>query len=370
MKICFLLQDTGNLYGAERATLDLAEGLSRRPGVSVKVVLIEETRLHIRQNRLRETLQQKGLAIDRIPMSGRFSWAAVKAIRARLLEQPVSLLHAAGYKATVLGGLAAGWGRHAPAVSTVHGWLFRADFKERFYGWTETLALRRYPRVIALSHFYENMLKTLGVPERRLVRIPSGLPAADVPEAGRAAELWGACRPFTFGMMGRFSSEKNHAMFLKAARAVVNQHPEARFLIVGSGGEEASIRRAIQRMNLEPAVELAGFEERESFFSRAHALVICSTIENLPYSALEAMAWCRPLLVTAAGGLPEVVQDGQNGYLVPLDDAERLATRMLDCLRHPARARKLGEAGRHSLEQKYMLDRVVADHYALYQSLL
>ncbi|MBN1270307.1 MAG: glycosyltransferase family 4 protein [Kiritimatiellae bacterium] len=369
MKVAFLMQDTGWVYGAERATLDLAGGLSARPGIDVHVVLIREERLGLSRSRYREALEERGIPFSDVPARAAFSRALVSGIRRRLDELGADVLHAVGYKADVHGGLAAGWGLTLPTVSTVHGWLFRPDFKERFYGWLDVRALRRMGRVVVLSRYYRDLLSARGVSSNRLALIPSGLDAARLPPRADAEEPRGRDRVFTIGMLGRLSSEKNHFMLLRAMRRVLDQGHAVRCVMAGDGPEGMRVEREIGRLGLGDAVRMAGYVDHKDFFRQTDVLVICSHIENLPYSVLEAMAWCRPVIATGVGGLPDLVRDGENGFLVAADDDASLGDRIGSLAAEPARAARMGGAGRRMLEAEFTLAKTVDRHVELYGSL-
>ncbi len=363
MRIVLLLQDTGKVYGAERATLDLAAGL-RAAGEEVTVLLIEETRLGPGASDLRDALRGLGLPFRSLPVAGRLSFALVQAVRATLRDLRADVLHTTGYKADLHGRWAAGWGRRWPVVSTVHGWLFRADLKEQFYGWLNLQALRRCARVIALSRHYEEMLQARGVPRARLVRIPSGFDPARCPPGPWPAD--GA--PYTIGLAGRLSEEKNHDLFLRAARRALDGGARLRFLLAGDGPLRATLEARCAELNLAAHVEMPGFLPREAFLSRVHAVALCSRIENLPYSILEAMAWARPVLATRVGGLPDLVEDGVTGWLVESGDEAALAARMMELAADAERARALGAAGRRKLEREFSVGAQIAAHRGLYRA--
>jgi glycosyltransferase involved in cell wall biosynthesis len=363
--ICFLLQDTGAIYGAERATLDLMAGLGAA-GLEVRGLLIEELRLGLSTSPIRDVLTANGIPYELLPVSGAFSHRLAAQVRRQVVGS--GILHAVGYKANVHGVIAAGMARRFPTVATVHGWLFRPDLKERFYKWIDLRALRRMDRVVALSCFYENLLARSGVPRKHLSRIPSGLPLAFRP-SGEAVSA-SARSLLTFGMLGRLSWEKNHMLCLEAARQLlVRQNGKARFLLAGEGPEQNQIVRAMAEMGLSAHIELRGFMDRRDFFSAIDALVICSRIENLPYSALEAMAWGKPVIATRVGGLPDLVADGENGLLVPANDAGALAQAMERFVRNPELVAQQGRVGRARLEAEFTLERCVQDHVRLYDTL-
>jgi hypothetical protein len=110
MRVVYLLQDTGSIYGAERATLDLLQGFSRRSEVQASALLIKELRITSKSNEFADALRQTcpcAVLPTRLP----FSLPLIKSIRKRLRETDADCLHTVGYKATVHGGCAAGFGR-------------------------------------------------------------------------------------------------------------------------------------------------------------------------------------------------------------------------------------------------------------------
>lgn len=146
MQVAFLVQDTGRVYGAERATLDLARGLA---GASCAVWLIEETRLGLARSDFKEALLAADLPCQSLPVDCAFCPALIRQLRERVAAERPDVVHTIGPKATTH----AAWGLkgRVPLVTTVHGWLFRPDLKERFYEWLELRAFRRFDRVVTLS---------------------------------------------------------------------------------------------------------------------------------------------------------------------------------------------------------------------------
>ncbi len=369
MKVAFLLQDTRSLYGAEQATLRLLEGLCPA-GVAVQVLLLREARLGAGSSPLADALRRLA-PVTEIPVQGRLSRTAVSQIREIMARERVDVLHSTGYKADWHAGLAARGGRLFPVVSTVHGWLFRWDLKERFFQALNIHALRQFSRVIVLSDFYERYLRRCGLGPLQLAHIPTGVRAERIVSRAEARKFWEAPgEVFTFGMLGRLSTEKDHDLLLRAAQRLardLDTSPRSwRILIAGDGPLREQLRQRIVRAGLRDRVELAGWLPAGDFFRRTHVLVQCSRVENQPMSVMEAMAWMRPVVATRAGGLPEMVQDGETGRLVRKGSSRGLAAALRDYLVAPAKAQADGVRARERLEQNYSFDRMIQDHIGLY----
>ncbi len=382
MKIVFLMQDIGAVYGAEQATLDLAEGI-RRQGADIRIWLIEEARLMNRSvdgensvpldsgrdaaNSLRDALDARHIPWASFPVKHALSFSLVRMIRNRLVSDAVSVLHCVGYKADVHGGWAARFGRVVPCVSTVHGWLYRPDIKEIFYGWINVQALRRFQQVVVLSRYYEGILSDRGV--QRLIRIPTGIPDPPLPEAVPTEGRRRPPAPLRIGMLGRLSSEKNHDLFLRAARKLIDRGTEAEFRIAGTGPERAAIQKRIDQWGLNGYVNLSGYVDSSDFMRDIDVLVLCSRMENLPYVILEAMRASRPVVATRVGGIPDLVEDGITGYLVAPYHADQLADRIEKISNDPDLAYGMGLAGRKKLECEFSRERAIKAHIELYEEL-
>jgi colanic acid/amylovoran biosynthesis glycosyltransferase len=173
-------------------------------------------------------------------------------------------------------------------------------------------------------------------------------------------------------MLGRLSSEKDHALLLRAAARLAQNletSPRSwRVVIAGEGPLREPLRRRIARLGLADRVQLAGAMSPREFFSQVQVLVQCSRVENQPMSVLEAMAWMRPTIATRAGGLPELVHDGETGRLIRKGSVRELAAAMKECLVAPEKARTAGLRARDCLERDYPFDQMIRDHVGVYEA--
>lgn len=351
------------LYGAERATLALARGL-RAAGQEVAFFLLEEARLNARTSAFRAEIEQARIPIRLLPISGRFSPSVAASLRDHVGGAGGQVLHVTGYKAALhalLSGI-------RPVVATVHGWLVRPDLKERAFECMERYCLRRFQRVVCLSNHYERLLLRAGVRRERLVRIPTGLHPANVPDRTRC--VFPPRDPFTVLLAGRFSEEKNHDLLLRATSRLVREGVQMRVILAGDGPLRPKIERRMAELNLTHHVRSVGFVPMAELLPQVHALVLCSKIENLPVSILEAMAWMRPVVATRVGGIPDLVEHGRTGLLVPSDDPAALADALRQLIEAPDHAADMGRAGRERLEAEFSFDRMIMHHCSLYEEVV
>lgn len=164
------------------------------------------------------------------------------------------------------------------------------------------------------------------------------------------------------GIVARLRPEKDHVTLLRAARIVVDELPRAKFLLIGDGGSRPELEALCTELRISPNVHFTGSRYDVPRLLRAIDVFVLSsvTVECFPIALLEAMACARPAVCTRVGGIPEMINDGETGYLVPPRDPVELAARLLKLLHDPQTARRMGRAARARVETEFTLDRSIA----------
>jgi glycosyltransferase involved in cell wall biosynthesis len=151
---------------------------------------------------------------------------------------------------------------------------------------------------------------------------------------------------------------------LEAFRLARDRAPEARLRFAGLATipeYEAAVHETVRRLGLEDAVEFLGAlppARLAAEYARCVFLALVSRQETLPVAIQEAMAVGRPVVASPVGGVPHLVREGENGFLVPWGDPERLATRFVELLRDRELRDRLGAAARRLAEEKFRLESV------------
>jgi len=157
--------------------------------------------------------------------------------------------------------------------------------------------------------------------------------------------------------IGRFSEQKGQLLLIEAMALACRSTPDLHLTLVGDGALRAPVEAAIARHGLGSRVTLTGWLDEAGVrdeLARAHALVLPSFAEGLPMVVMEAMAAARPVLATFIAGIPELVEPGKTGWLIPAGDAEGLARAMSDLARTPAaELQQMGLRGRARVLQRH-----------------
>jgi L-malate glycosyltransferase len=220
-----------------------------------------------------------------------------------------------------------------------------------------------------------------GVPEEKIAVIyygfdisrvtpPEGLGRDEMMEALGLARA-GAGRRFVTIVANLRTDVKDHPMFLRAARRVHAEIPEAAFLIAGEGELTDSMRALAAELGLAQDVFFLGRCERMAeLLAISDVCVLSSKSEGFSNSILEYMAAARPVVVTDVGGAREAVVEGESGYIVNSGDDVTMAERIAGLLGEPERARAMGLSGRRVVEEKFSEKAQLDDTKAMYEQLL
>ena len=224
-------------------------------------------------------------------------------------------------------------------------------------------------RVICVSKAVLGELARSGVPRGMLDLVyngvetgasagPAGVGARAPSVAPRAVSRGASSQRRDVGpvivTIGRLEPEKGHRFLVQAMPRVLKHHPGARLWIAGDGSLRVELEALAYQLGLERHVLFLGFvEDVPELLSRADVFVLPSLSEALGISLLEAMAASLPVVASAVGGVPEVIEPGFNGLLVPPGDADKIALSLLTLCGEPDLARRLGENARRTVSGRF-----------------
>jgi glycosyltransferase involved in cell wall biosynthesis len=312
-------------------------------------------------------------AIELVENAPRFRRVA-REIAGHLTRLRADVLCCSGYKPDIIGWRAA---RRAgvPVIAISHGWT-AATLKVRLNELLDRLVLRWVDCVACVSAAQAARVRRAGVPGERVVVIrnaidPEPLMVRD-PSCREMMQKWfSRPRKHIVAAAGRLSPEKGPDQFIAAAALMARHAPDVGFVLFGDGPLREKLARQIADCGLSGSFVLAGFRtDVERFLPVCDLAVLSSWTEGLPVIVLESLAAGVPVVATAVGGTPEVVQDGINGFLVPPGDPAALARRIGDMLSDEVRRRAMGEQGRRLIREQFTFAAQAREYERLFATLL
>jgi glycosyltransferase involved in cell wall biosynthesis len=246
----------------------------------------------------------------------------------------------------------------------------RVDFALR--GRASRWKYARCERVIAVSGAVAAIVRAGGVAPERVRVVYEGVPDRR-PDPGGRAMLESLRIPVTalvVGTVAALTDHKDHETLLSAAAAVLARMPEVFFVIVGDGERKAALHARAAEPGLQGRVIFTGFRsDPDRLIPAFDVFCLSSKMEGLGTSLLDAMCFGRPVVATAAGGIPEAVEDGVTGRVVPVADPAALADALLEVLADRGQRERLGAAGRRRFESRFSSERMVEATLGVYDEL-
>jgi glycosyltransferase involved in cell wall biosynthesis len=347
---------SGEVAGGQRVALQLARA-ARARGDEVEFVVPE-------RGRFVDELVDQGFAVRLIPL--RRSWDAPAARRLRSILDRTTILHTHTLVAgNVLGTLAS----PGPVVRHLHiANHFRAA-TEPVLRRLDNLTARRCARLLAVSEDTRRAYERQGYPAGRVDVVHNGV-SLDGAESNGALRAGLGIPPEAplIGEIGRLCEVKGQRELIEALALL----PGTRLLLVGrdlehGGAFQAELEREAERLGVRDRVLFAGHrDDADRLLTELDVLVLPSWTEGLPVAVLEAMARARPVVATPVGGTPEVVADGETGLLVPPRDPRALADAIGRLLADAELRRRMGEAGRRRVAERFSAEAMTRRVLAVY----
>lgn len=356
-----LLSNHGDIVGGgEISLLALLRGLDRTRWLP-RIVVPSEGAVATRCRAL-------GLTVHTIPFPP-LRWPcpsmvrSVTAIRRLIREAGTALVHANGSRAMFYGGLGARLSQR-PAI-----WHVRVADRDAVL---DRLLGRLARAVVVNSHAVAHRFDWL--PPRKLHCIHNGVDLSGFfprrPPAGLRRSLGIPDSAPVVASVGRFVAYKGYNHLLDAARIIGTVLPLVHWILVGDGELRGELEEQCRQLGLAPQTHFTGWrEDVADLLALSDLFVLPSLGEHFGRVLIEAMAMAKPVVATNAGGVPEIVEHGRTGLLVPPASPRALAEAVVDLMRDPARASEFGQVGRRLAESRFSLERHVDSITTLYEAL-
>jgi glycosyltransferase involved in cell wall biosynthesis len=288
-----------------------------------------------------------------------------------LRRERIDVLHAHKFGSNVWGTLVGAMARVPVVLAHEHTWSYEGQPLRRLLD--RELIARRATRFIAVSREdRRRMSEVEGIDPEKTMFIPNGVLASPAP-SGRdiRAELGiGAGAP-VLAAVGVLRAQKALHVLLRAVPAVRERRPDVRVLIAGDGPERASLEQLARDLRVEDSVLFLGHRaDVPDLLRGVDVAVSCSDFEGSPLAVMEYMDAALPIVATAVGGVPDLIEHGVHGLLVARGDAPALASAIGELLDDPDTARAMGRRARERRRTEFDIDTLVRRLEELYLQLL
>jgi glycosyltransferase involved in cell wall biosynthesis len=288
-----------------------------------------------------------------------------------LRRQRIHLLHTHKFGSNVWGTMTGRIARVPVVLAHEHSWSYTGNPLRCFLD--RELVSRAADRFIAVSREDQRrMIEIERIDASRTLFLPIGITPTSRPQ-GRdvRTELGIQSEAPVIGVVGNLRAQKAHHVLVRAAALLVPEWPTLQVLVVGDGPERAHVEQLVRELALEPSVRFLGYRDDVPDVLAAMDIAVCSSdFEGSPAAMLEYMEAALPVVATAVGGVPDLIDQGVHGLLVPPGDPNALAGALGELLRDPQRAQAMGGRGQERRRAEFNFDTMINRLEDLYCDLL
>jgi glycosyltransferase involved in cell wall biosynthesis len=303
-------------------------------------------------------------------------WLAVFEIAKLVKKEQPDVVHLNSSKAGVIGAMAArlAMTKKIKVVFTAHGWIFNPTndiswLARWFYILLHKFAALFQDKIICVSEYDYNLALRYGIePKEKLITIHNGI-NTDIKFLSKEKAREEIIKKLSIfnnqfskkalwvGSIGRLVKEKNYETMINAAALINNQ---IKFVLIGDGSQREELEKQISRNKLQNDFFIVDPSGDDAKYLKAFDVFVMSSIkEGLPYILLEAMAAGLPIVVTEAGGIPEMIKNHENGLMVAQKNPEQLAIAIQGILENKNISKELGEQAKKAVDEKFSLEEMV-----------
>ncbi len=231
-------------------------------------------------------------------------------------------------------------------------------------------------RVVTTGEYVRQyMIRDKGIDPRKVVAIPSGIDLTrfdpDQVHEDLREELKIPPDALVFGTAAVFRWKKGNRYLLEATREILHSFPEAKLLLVGDGPQKKNLLGTIEELGIRSSVIMPGYRDDMPRVLKSMDVFVFPTLEEaFPNAVMEAMAMRKPVVATHVGGVPDIVQEGQTGYLVPPKNSRAITEKVLVLLKDKKLREEMGSRGREVVEANCSQELMVQKLERLYFSLM
>lgn len=363
------LIDSGGLYGAEKMLLTLVEEQIKQ---GLKPVILSVGELGINDKPVESEARKLGLRVVPWRMKSGVNLLQALAILKWAERERIDILHSHGYKFNILMGVLPRAIRKLPLVSTLHGYVNAPYWSKMWlYEVVDQFLLQRVDRVCFVSEHMKKLSVLSRLEPSKVHVVENGLPSESTAPTHLPDLLSGSKDTFRILTVGRLSPEKNMASLIRVLASKELADKEIALFIVGEGRLLTELEQQVEHLKLGHKVFFMGYrKDVPTLMRQANLLAMPSLTEGLPLTVLEAMRCALPVLASAVGGIPQVLDQGEAGLLVPPRSDAALVKQLKRVVDGEIDLDRLAKRAQRRFESFYTAEVMAKKYTAIYSSLV
>jgi len=327
-----------------------------------------------RENALLNKAAEMGLETAELRTSNPYNPRVLQEFFALVQNKKPDLIVAHGYRSFIICMLTRPFHRK-PVIAYSRGYT-EENARIRLFERIHRRLLSQCDLVLAVAEGHRQVLINGGVPGEKIKVVYNAI-SLGTPTNGGSTEGKRLCEELKKSgakvvvTAGRLSPEKGHRFLIEAISRLNGKIPDTYFLFCGDGPLREKLEKQADQLRVLHRCFFMGFrQDLAQIFSQMDFLVLPSLTEGLPNVVLEAFAQSKTVVATAVGGVPEIVEDGINGFLVPPESPEALANAIKKLVQSPDLRSRLGSAGREKVKRKFSVYQQQESMKRMYEKVL
>ena len=299
---------------------------------------------------------ERNLEVFQINEKSAFDWKVIKQILEAIDRLSIDVIHTHDLRSDLF-GLICSIRTGTPIISTCHGWIAN-NLKGKLYRAIDKLLLRFFDCVIGVSETMRIELQRIGVNANKIDVILNALIIENYIPDNKSQlfrdELGIDGESVLIANIGRLSPEKGQVIFLKAAKELLLKHNSLVFLLIGIGPEQEKLEKLCDDLGIRDHVIFCGYrDDMINIYNSLDLVVQSSSTEGMPNVILESLLMQTPVVATAVGGTPEIIQHEQSGLLIDFNSLQQLVESISDFVTYPDKHYKMSIKGRNYVMENF-----------------
>lgn len=313
---------------------------------------------------------RRRIDLEVINMDSRLDLDAIRRIRREIKLVDLAIIHVHGTRAGVLGRLAS-IGFNRPVIYTEHLWTKQYKLQNRFLNFLHYCAnsfLDIFTTLnIAVSEAVREFIVSSGISRYEKVKvIYNGIEITK-----NKANIFQSEQEFLIATIGSLNKQKGMQYLIAALPKIIKEFPGIRLEIIGDGEYRRHLQNEVKKLKLKNYVKFTGFvPDPVKYLTRFDLYVQPSLSESFGLAMVQAMSVGLPVIATNTGGIPEVITEGKTGFLVKTKDPNALSDAILELLRHPSLAKKMGEMAQKDAKLRFDIKDMITELEQTYENVL